>query len=156
MELIFLILGVLLGALGCWLAMRARFFEPLRRETERRAHAEAIAQRVPELETRLAELQTANTSLAAERRVFAEAQTKMLELSVPFLPKRCRPNQMFLDLADTALAKRQMAIDELVRPLKESLGKSIRRCRSWKQRVCPRTRRRPRNCNPSVQKRQTL
>ena len=32
-------------------------------------------------------------------------------------------NQMFLDLADTALAKRQMAIDELVRPLKESLGK---------------------------------
>jgi DNA recombination protein RmuC len=124
MELIFLILGVLLGALGCWLAMRARFFEPLRRETERRAHAEAIAQRVPELETRLAELQTANTSLAAERRVLTEAQTKMLESFRSLSSEALQANnQMFLDLADTALAKRQMAIDELVRPLKESLGK---------------------------------
>ena len=79
MELIFFIIGVLLGALSCWLAMRARFFEPLRLETERRAHAEATAQRVPELESRLAELQASNTTLAAERRVLTEAQTKMLE-----------------------------------------------------------------------------
>jgi DNA recombination protein RmuC len=124
MELIFFVLGALLGALGCWLAMRARFFEPLRRETERRAHAEATAQRVPELEARLVELQTANTSITAERRVLAEAQTKMLESFRALSSEALQANnQMFLDLADTALAKRQMAIDELVRPLKESLCK---------------------------------
>ncbi|HYP07725.1 MAG TPA: hypothetical protein VER03_15940, partial [Bryobacteraceae bacterium] len=124
MELIFFLLGALLGALGCWLWMRARFFEPLRRETERRAHAEATAQRVPDLESRLAELQSSNTALAAERRVLAEAQTKMLESFRALSSQALQANnQMFLDLADTALAKRQMAIDELVRPLKESLNK---------------------------------
>src|SRR5687767_602141 len=124
MELIFFVLGALLGALGCWLAMRARFFEPLRRETERRAHAEATAQRVPDLEARLVELQIANTSITAERRVLAEAQTKMLESFRALSSEALQANnQMFLDLADTALAKRQMAIDELVRPLKESLCK---------------------------------
>ena len=37
MELIFFLIGALAGALGCWLVMRARFFEPLRAEIERRA-----------------------------------------------------------------------------------------------------------------------
>lgn len=124
MELIFLLAGALLGALGCWLAMRARFFEPLRRETERRAHAEATALRVPELESRLADLQNANRTLTAERRVLTEAQAKMLESFRALSSQALQANnQMFLDLADTALAKRQMAIDELVRPLKESLSK---------------------------------
>jgi DNA recombination protein RmuC len=56
--------------------------------------------------------------------VLTEAQTKLLEsfrsLSAEALQAN---NQMFLDLADTALAKRQMAIDELVRPLKDTLQK---------------------------------
>ena len=124
MELIFLIVGVVVGALGCWLVMRARFFEPLRAETERRARAEAQASRLPELETRVSELQIVNTDLQAEKRVLAEAQARLLDsfqaLSAQALQAN---NQMFLDLADTALAKRQMAIDELVRPLKESLTK---------------------------------
>ena len=104
--------------------MRARFFEPLRAETARRASAEAIASRVPGLEARLGELQVANTDLQAEKRVLSEAQARLLEsfqaLSAQALQAN---NQMFLDLADTALAKRQLAIDELVRPLKESLTK---------------------------------
>jgi DNA recombination protein RmuC len=124
MELIFFAIGTLAGTLGCWLAMRARFFEPLRAETARRASAEAIASRVPELEARLGELQVANTDLQAEKRVLSEAQARLLEsfqaLSAQALQAN---NQMFLDLADTALAKRQVAIDELVRPLKESLTK---------------------------------
>jgi DNA recombination protein RmuC len=124
MELLFLLIGLVAGALGCWLAMRARFFEPLRAETERRARAEAQAQRVPELEARVAQLQITNTDLQAERRVLSEAQAKLLEsfraLSAEALQAN---NQMFLDLADTALAKRQVAIDELVRPLKDSLTK---------------------------------
>ncbi len=124
MELIFLIVGVVIGSLGCWLFMRARFFEPLRAETERRARAEAQASRLPELETRVSELQIVNTDLQAEKRVLAEAQARLLDsfraLSAQALQAN---NQMFLDLADTALAKRQMAIDELVRPLKESLTK---------------------------------
>ena len=53
--------------------------------------------------------------------MLAEAQARLLDsfraLSAQALQAN---NQMFLDLADTALAKRQMAIDELVRPLKES------------------------------------
>ena len=65
-----------------------------------------------------------NTDLQAEKRVLAEAQARLLEsfqaLSAQALQAN---NQMFLDLADTALAKRQVAIDELVRPLKESLTK---------------------------------
>jgi DNA recombination protein RmuC len=124
MELIFFLFGALAGALGCWLAMRAKFFEPLRAETERRAGAEAVAARVPELESRLMDLQIANTDLQAEKRVLAEAQAKLLEsfraLSAQALQAN---NQMFLDLADTALAKRQIAIEELVRPLKDSLTK---------------------------------
>ena len=124
MEMILFLFGALAGALGCWLAMRAKFFEPLRAETERRAGAEAVAARVPELESRLMELQIANTDLQAEKRVLAEAQAKLLEsfraLSAQALQAN---NQMFLDLADTALAKRQIAIEELVRPLKDSLTK---------------------------------
>src|SRR6476646_5528607 len=124
MELLYLFIGALIGAVGCWLLMRARFFAPLRLETERRAHAEALASRLPEVESRLSELQISNTDLQAEKRVLAEAQAKLLEsfqaLSAQALQAN---NQMFLDLADTALAKRQMAIDELVRPLKESLSK---------------------------------
>jgi DNA recombination protein RmuC len=116
--------GQLAGALGCWLAMRARFFEPLRAETERRASAEALASRVPELESRLTALQISNTDLQAEKRVLSEAQTRLLESCQAFsAPALQANNQMFLDLADTALAKRQIAIDELVRPLKDSLTK---------------------------------
>ena len=124
MELIFLLIGAFVGALGCWLAMRARFFEPLRLETERRAHAEALASRLPELESRVSELQITNTDLQAEKRVLAEAQAKLLQTFQALSAQALQANnQMFLDLADTALVKRQMAIDELVRPLKESLTK---------------------------------
>ena len=108
MELIFLLCRCHHRfALGCWLFMRARFFEPLRAETERRARAEALASRLPELETRVSELQIVNTDLQAEKRVLAEAQARLLEsfraLSAQALQAN---NQMFLDLADTALAKR--------------------------------------------------
>ena len=117
MEIVIFLLGVAVGVMICWLTM-------LRAETERRARAEAVATRVPALESRVSELQTANTTLEAERRVLTEAQTKLLEsfrsLSAEALQAN---NQMFLDLADTALAKRQMAIDELVRPLKDTLQK---------------------------------
>ena len=116
MELIFLLIGALAGALGCWLAMRARFFEPLRQETERRARAEAIASRIPELEARLKSAE----SQASELRAQGQLLESFRSLSMEALQAN---NQLFLDLADTALAKRQMAVDELVRPLKESLTK---------------------------------
>jgi DNA recombination protein RmuC len=91
--------------------------------------AEELRARLAETERRAADLSTEiggwrerNAELQAERRVLSEAQVKLLEsfqaLSAQALQAN---NQMFLDLADTALAKRQMAIEELVRPLKESL-----------------------------------
>lgn len=78
--------------------------------------------RISELTSDLTEWRERSAELQAEKRVLTEAQTKLLEsfqaLSAQALQAN---NQMFLDLADTALAKRQMAIDELVRPLKDSL-----------------------------------
>ena len=78
--------------------------------------------RMSELNSDLAGWRERTAELQAEKRVLTEAQAKLLEsfqaLSAQALQAN---NQMFLDLADTALAKRQMAIDELVRPLKDSL-----------------------------------
>ena len=60
--------------------------------------------------------------------MLAEAQARLLEsfqaLSAQALQAN---NQMFLDLADTALAKRQIAIDELVRPLEGVADQSRRK-----------------------------
>jgi len=93
--------------------------------------AEELRSRLSETERRACDLSAElsgwrerTAELQAEKRVLTEAQTKLLEsfqaLSAQALQAN---NQMFLDLADTALAKRQGAIDELVRPLKESLTK---------------------------------
>jgi DNA recombination protein RmuC len=89
---------------------------------ELRARLADTEHRASELDTDLAGWRERTAELQAEKRVLTEAQTKLLEsfqaLSAQALQAN---NQIFLDLADTALAKRQMAIDELVRPLKDSL-----------------------------------
>ena len=124
MELIFFTRRRVVGR--AWmLAVDARaVLRAVAAETERRARAEARHRECPNSRSRVSELQIINTDLQAEKRVLAEAQARLLEsfqaLSAQALQAN---NQMFLDLADTALAKRQMAIDELVRPLKDSLTK---------------------------------
>jgi DNA recombination protein RmuC len=125
----------------------------LRYETERRAAAEATASRVIGLErtiaerssevavrdTRLAEL---NTRIIEERKAAAEklallnnAQEQLADAFKALSSDALRSNnQSFIELATLTLerfqegakgdlAARQLAVDELVKPLKESLGK---------------------------------
>lgn len=98
--------------------------ETLGTAEELRSRLAATEMRAADLSTEMAGWRERNAELQAEKRVLGEAQVKLLEsfqaLSAQALQAN---NQMFLDLADTALAKRQMAIDELVRPLKDSLSK---------------------------------
>lgn len=127
--------------------------ESLRQEAERRATAEGLVGRIPELESQLAargemvaaqqaKLAALGTQLVEERKAVAEklgllneAQQKLTDafkaLSSDALT---RNNQAFLDLAKATLEKfqegargdldaRQKAVDELVKPLRESLDK---------------------------------
>lgn len=139
--------GAVLGVLcaGLWLAGR------LRRESERRAGAEADARRLPALESKLegsqqqlqaqqARIGELEARLEEERRA-TEAQLQLLQraesafadafkaLSVDALD---RNNARFLSLATAALERlqqsarndleaRQKAVDALVAPLRESL-----------------------------------
>lgn len=130
-----------------------RVVELLRHESERRAASEERASRVPVIETRLAEseilviesrakIAELNTRLIEERKaseeklsLLNEAQQKLSDafkaLSADALKSN---NHSFLDLAKSTLEKfqegarndleaRQKAVDELVRPLRESLEK---------------------------------
>jgi DNA recombination protein RmuC len=135
------------------LAARAREIETLRPEPERRAAAEARAARVPELaaelERRSAELSDLKAKLAGleaavteERKsatekqaILSKAETVLADafksLSADALKSN---NQAFIDLAKATLEKfqegargdleaRHKAVDELVRPIRESLEK---------------------------------
>lgn len=134
-------------------AERVRSAESLRAESERRAAAEARAGRVPELEAqaaaqaralnerdaKLAELQTriaeerkaAEEKLALVKQAEAALSDAFKSLSADALKSN---NQAFLDLAKAKLAEfqqaargeleaRQKAVDDLVKPIRESLEK---------------------------------
>ncbi len=141
--------GLAGGVLCAWAAAGSR----LRRESERRASAEAEARRVPLLESRLeaaaqqmqgqrARIVELETRIEEERRAM-EAKLRLLDnaeavfanafkaLSADALNQN---NNSFLSLATTALERfqehartdlsaRQRAVDALVQPLRESLQK---------------------------------
>jgi DNA recombination protein RmuC len=148
-----LIAGLTLGAALAWLYFRASLAERLQLETEQRAMFEERASRADDLEQELRLLQAANSDLRAQQshldaRLCAEraaaadklavinhAQERLADafraLSADALQTN---NQAFLDLAKTALgqfqesargdlASRQQAIDELVKPIRDSLAK---------------------------------
>lgn len=132
---------------------QARKDELLRTEAERRATAEERASRVPGLDAKLAEQESAllvarariaeiETRLTEERKASDEklallddAQKKLSDAFKALSSDALKSNnQSFIDLAKTTLEKfqegaksdleaRQKAVDELVRPLKESLEK---------------------------------
>ncbi|WP_205617524.1 DNA recombination protein RmuC [Pelomicrobium methylotrophicum] len=132
---------------------RQRLLEALRAESERRATAEAQAARLPGLEAGLTErerdlteskakLAELETRLAEERKaaeeklaLLDEAQRKLSDAFKALCAEALQSNnQSFLDLAKATLEKfqesaksdleaRQKAVDELVRPLRESLEK---------------------------------
>jgi DNA recombination protein RmuC len=150
-EILSLLLGLLVGAAFAWLALRARSAALHERLRAREADADrlgaeiaardsALATARAATETARAELATAQSALAAERaasteRIAAltEAQERLANefkaLSASALQAN---NAAFLELAketlgrtrqlaDTDLEKRQLAIEALVKPLRETL-----------------------------------
>ena len=164
-EVLIVVIGICLGALGIYLSLRSReeisaLHKEVKAQSDRRSAAEEKNTRIPELESIISskekiitELQKENTDfktklsgietrLSAERkaaeeklRLLDEAQQKLSDafkaLSADALKSS---NQSFLELARETLDRyqeaakgdlqtRQKAIDELVKPLKESLDK---------------------------------
>ncbi len=141
------------GAAEAQLAEKTRELEALRGEPERRAAAEAHAARVPGLEAALAERDQALTehkaklaeveARIAEERKAAEEKLALLNNAQQKLSDAFKAlssdalksnNQSFIELAQATLEKfqegarsdlekRQKAVDELVKPIRESLEK---------------------------------
>ncbi len=152
-ELLLGAFALALGGVAAWFWRASLAAEALRRETERRAAAEAGAARVPGLEAALVErdrqlaergakLAELETRIAEERKAAEEkltllndARAKLADafnvLSAEALKSN---NQAFIDLAKAQLGEfqsgarseleaREKAVGELVRPLRESLEK---------------------------------
>lgn len=136
-----------------WLWQRTRVLKALHAESERRARAEADAARVPGLEAALVErsqelalhqakLAELETRIAEERKASGE-KLAMLDRARAALSDAFKAlssealksnNQSFIELAKATLEKfqegarsdlekRQKAVDELVKPIRESLEK---------------------------------
>lgn len=131
----------------------AKLSDMLKQETERRAAAEVVSERVPGLEERVVMLQEENTNLKEELselnarmeeerksaqeklELLTEAQKKLSDAFKAISAEALRDNnQSFLELAKATLEKfhesargdlesRQKAIGDLVKPVQESLTK---------------------------------
>lgn len=151
-ETLVVLIALACGVLA-WLWQRTRGLEALRAESERRARAEADAARVPGLEAALAERSEAlaqhqaklaelETRITGERKA-SEEKLAMLDRAQAALSDAFKAlssealksnNQSFIELAKATLEKfqegarsdletRQKAVDELVKPIRESLEK---------------------------------
>ena len=151
-ETLFLLLGLAAGGCGAWLYLRAqtlalrerllaRETDSSRLQTDLSSRDAALAEARIEADRRAAELTAAQTALAAERAAatekiaaLTEAQARLANefkaLSAAALQAN---NTAFLELAkqtldstrkmaDSDLEKRQIAIEALVKPLRETLG----------------------------------
>ncbi len=128
MEIIFILVGLLIGAALGWFIAQARAAASVER-------ARLATEQVAKLETELTSLRARATELETERGALKEAQAKLLESFKALSADALRSNnQSFLELARETfgklhqqsadeLGKRQQAIDSMVKPLKESLEK---------------------------------
>lgn len=128
MEILFLVVGVLIGfALG-WLIAQSRSSAIAER-------ARLAGEQLLKFESELVTLRGHATSLEAERAALKEAHARLSESFKALSADALRSNnQSFLELARETfgklhqqstdeLGKRQQAIDSLVKPLRESLEK---------------------------------
>ena len=152
-EIFIAVISLVLGGVIAWAWRGSRAAEQLRAESERRAAAEARASRIPELEIQLvaqtqalsehnAKLSELETRITEERKAAEEklVLVKQAEAALSDAFKSLSAdalksnNQAFLDLAQGTLEKfqqgaksdleaRQKAVDELVKPIRESLEK---------------------------------
>ncbi|MBL9215817.1 MAG: DNA recombination protein RmuC [Opitutaceae bacterium] len=127
-ELLFILLGLAVGAALGWFVAQARIAAVAER-------ARLSAEQLQKTEAELAALRVRATQLETERGALQEAQAKLLESFKALSADALRANnQSFLELAresfgqlhqqSTAdLSQRQQAIDSVVKPLRESLEK---------------------------------
>jgi DNA recombination protein RmuC len=128
MEIVYILIGLAVGAALGWFIAQARAAASVER-------ARLATEQVAKLDAELLSLRARATELETERGALKEAQAKLLEsfkaLSADALSKNTNE---FLKLAGETfgklhqqsadeLGKRQQAIDSLVKPLKESLEK---------------------------------
>ena len=128
MEILFILVGLAIGAALGWFIAQSRAAASVER-------ARLATEQVAKLEAELTSLRARATELETERGALKEAQAKLLESFKALSADALRSNnQSFLELARETfgklhqqsadeLGKRQQAIDSLVKPLKESLEK---------------------------------
>ena len=128
MEIVFILVGLALGAALGWFIAQSRAAASIER-------ARLATEQVAKLEAELTSLRARATELETERGALKEAQAKLLESFKALSADALRSNnQSFLELARETfgklhqqsadeLGKRQQAIDSMVKPLKESLEK---------------------------------
>jgi DNA recombination protein RmuC len=128
MEIMFILIGLVVGAALGWFIAQARSAASVER-------ARLATEQVAKLEADLTTLRARATELETERGALKEAQAKLLESFKALSADALRSNnQSFLELARESfgklhqqsadeLGKRQQAIDSMVKPLKESLEK---------------------------------
>ncbi|HTB62158.1 MAG TPA: DNA recombination protein RmuC, partial [Opitutales bacterium] len=146
MDVVYLLLGIAVGAIIAGLWLRGRNVAVIAELTERAKNLEQRAQEIKAerdgLAARAALATSLETALQKEREAAAEklavlddAQKKLREAFSALSAEALRiNNQQFLDLAKTTLEKfqesargdldkRQVAIDQMVAPVRETLGK---------------------------------
>src|SRR6478735_1070092 len=128
MDIVFVIVGVVVGAVLGWFIAQSRNAATAER-------ARAGGEQVAKLEAELIALRARATELEGERAALKEAQARLTESFKALSADALRSNnQSFLELARETfgklhqqsadeLGKRQQAIDSMVKPLKESLEK---------------------------------
>jgi DNA recombination protein RmuC len=128
MEIVFILVGLLIGAALGWFIAQSRAAASIER-------ARLATEQVAKLDAELTTLRARATELETERGALKEAQAKLLESFKALSADALRSNnQSFLELARETfgklhqqsadeLGKRQQAIDSMVKPLKESLEK---------------------------------
>jgi len=128
MEIVFILVGLAIGAALGWFIAQSRAAASIER-------ARLATEQVAKLEAELTSLRARATELETERGALKEAQAKLLESFKALSADALRSNnQSFLELARETfgklhqqsadeLGKRQQAIDSMVKPLKESLEK---------------------------------
>ncbi len=128
MEIVYILIGLVVGAALGWFIAQARAAASVER-------ARLATEQVAKLDAELTTLRARATELETERGALKEAQAKLLESFKALSADALRSNnQSFLELARETfgklhqqsadeLGKRQQAIDSMVKPLKESLEK---------------------------------
>jgi DNA recombination protein RmuC len=130
-----LIIGIVAGALVTWLYLRGRTGILAARLKERESEREALLNKLNETQTRVEELLIELSEYRSKFEILDEAEKKLSDTFKALSAEALKDNnQSFLDLAKANLEafqkdakgdleKRQQAIDTLVKPINEILGK---------------------------------